>query len=286
VKFTTIQCAKCNGGIDFPNSRAGEWINCPHCGTRLQLALFRQKTLAWWFVVGAAIAVCAGLAFLCVQLGSQVRRDKIRIEQAERDSRTVAGQISTIEKTIAGLRETNAVLLSEMTHQPAPHVMVEASQPPQAAIPVVVPVPTSRIHVYHVNGIVAGYDQCQTDQGTILIAKLPNSVREYWDTVAKLNADISDYSARINEDENAAQRANAVALTGASGDPAYVNAAMQQRAQANLMMENVREAKVKLADLQANLATWRNAEAQRVIIVARPAGKVYAGQSVWNCLSR
>lgn len=36
--YLECACPECTGAIEFPSSRCGEWVECPHCGTRMELA--------------------------------------------------------------------------------------------------------------------------------------------------------------------------------------------------------------------------------------------------------
>jgi len=66
-----------------------------------------------------------------------------------------------------------------------------------------------------------------------------------------------------------------------------VQAAMAQRAEANLMLENARDAKANLEKMEANLSAWEKAEAVRTTILAESSDKkiaagTYQGADVWN----
>jgi hypothetical protein len=119
-----------------------------------------------------------------------------------------------------------------------------------------------------------------------VIYGLPPAVGDYLAEVSKLKTEIDEFGPRVEAYDQEARRASAVALTAASGDPAYVQAAMRQRAEANLMLENARDAKAKLAKMQANLAAWELVAAERTTILAESGAKAlggkYAGMDTWG----
>ena len=91
---------------------------------------------------------------------------------------------------------------------------------------------------------------------------------------------------KVEEDDRAARRANATALTAASGDPNYVNAVMEQRRKANLMMEDVRDERVSLAKFKASLSAREDGAKSATTILATPTLQTYAGLPVYVTVGR
>jgi hypothetical protein len=143
--------------------------------------------------------------------------------------------------------------------------------------------PTETIRVHEVTARSWGPGaKCRTDLGQVLIAGLPSQIGKYWEQVGNLKKEIADFEADIEAAESAARRASAVAPTGAGGSAAYVDAAMRQRARANLMVEDVRDAKRKLEKMRAALATLEGLEEEQTSILAKSKGERYDGMEVWR----
>jgi hypothetical protein len=195
-----------------------------------------------------------------------------RAQAADQGAKTEA-MLKSLQKNIEGLRETNALLISKLANQQ------NASKAPEARL--IAPTKSTReIRVYEIISRSPYYVICRTAIGNIMIYGLPPEVDNYLAEVRKLKSEIDEFGARVESYDQAARRASAVALTGASGDPAYVQAAMNQRAQANLMLENTRDAQANLAKMQANLAAWQRVEAERTTILAESSGQKAAGGQV------
>lgn len=184
--------------------------------------------------------------------------------------------LKSLQKDIEDLRGTNALLVSKLANQQ------NASKAPQQTL-IAPPESTRRIRVYEIiDGYGALTRKCRTDIGEIWIPGLPAQVEDYLATVRKLKAEEAEFRAKVEAYDRDARRASAVALTGASGDPAYVQAAMRQRAEANLMLENARDARADLAKMQANLSAWERVKEERTTIVIEPNRAQGQKPGVWN----
>ena len=309
--YLSNNCPHCGGAIEFPVHGVGEWIECPHCQQRIQLVkpallarfLGGANPGGMWAIVLAGAMVSGTALFIYFDHRGEARerdRQQAAVErakldlvsrqdrqkessasatdraQAEQSAKTEA-MLKSLQKDIQDLRETNALLVSKLANQQnapeAPQQVLKAQ--PQAP---------RRIRVYEI--LVPGYNKpiCRTDIGQIVIQYLPDQVGKYWAEVRRLKAEEAEFRAKVEAYDQDARRASAVALTGASGDPAYVQAAMRQRAEANLMLENARDAKADLVKMQANLSAWERAEGERTTILAVLTGTQIARMDVWNCV--
>jgi hypothetical protein len=144
--------------------------------------------------------------------------------------------------------------------------------------------PNKRIQVYE---ILAdwGMKKRRTSIGDIAIRDLPREIGQYFDKVKQMRAEYARLSQEVEKQEREARRADAVALTGAGGDAAYVEAAMAERKRANLMMENVRDSKIALAKYKAALTSWENAAEEQTTILAFMTPQVYGGVQAWRFTS-
>ena len=293
-------CPQCGGGIEFPAQGAGERVDCPHCQTNILLTRPKRRlALPWkWVVMVSCTMICGtvGLIYadLRARLGPQQRQEQPKVSpDGTRAETEAAAQMQTLlkslEKDVQELRQTNAILLSRQSNQQAfsdrrdtqDH---QQTRPPPAQSEQIAPPQQSaqRIRVNEILGQTASWLRCRTDVGEILIAKLPAQVGQYWAEVNKQKAEIADLSTRLGVADQVARRANAVALTSAGGDAAYVNSAMNQRARANLMTEDVRDGMANLQNMRATLSNWQRVENERTTILAVPARRRYAGLDVWN----
>jgi hypothetical protein len=302
--YLSNDCPHCGGGIEFPLNGVGQWIDCPHCQERIQLAKpalsARFLGAAWkWRAAGAIVlagAIVSGTAlFIYFDHRGQARErdrqqaaaERVRLDlasrqnrpeessasdraQAEQSAKTEA-MLKSLQRGIEDLRETNALLTSKLANQE------NASKTPQRTF--IAPQQSSRrIRVYEViSGFGALTRKCRTDIGEIWIPGLPGQVEDYLAEVRKLKAEEAEFRAKVEAYDRDARRASAVAATGASGDPAYVEAVMRQRAEANLMLENARDASANLVKMQANLSAWEKVKEERTTILA-----VSARPGVWN----
>jgi DNA-directed RNA polymerase subunit RPC12/RpoP len=279
MEYVTNECPHCGGGIEFPQDGVGDWIECPHCQKRIQL---KKPALLARFLRGAnpggtwaivlASAMVSGTAFFIYfdhrgeareHDRQQAAAEKVRLDllsrqnqpkessasdraQADQSARTEA-TLKLLQKDVENLRETNALLVAKLANQQ------NASTSPQrtSVAPLqtsIAPVQSSRrIRVYEIIDHAPAYVICRTDAGKIVIYGLPLEVGNYLAEVRRLKTEMDEFGSRVEAYDQEARRASAVALTGASGDPAYVQAAMNQRSQANLMLENARDAKANLA---------------------------------------
>ena len=129
-----------------------------------------------------------------------------------------------------------------------------------------------------------GFIKCDTDQGTILIRYFPDATKTYFEKIKSMQEDIDALDSKVEQDDIVARRANAVALTGAGGDPAYVDAAMKQRAQANLLAEDVKTENDQLKKLITALKLYKTRYSGVTTLNAYPSGQKYGNEEIWNCL--
>ncbi len=97
-----------------------------------------------------------------------------------------------------------------------------------------------------------------------------------------MRAEYARFSADVEQQDREARRADATALTGAGGNSAYVEVNMAERRRANLIMENVRDAKVALAKYKAALTSWENAAEEQTTILAVQTPQIYGRVQVWQ----
>ncbi len=117
----------------------------------------------------------------------------------------------------------------------------------------------------------------------ISIGNLPAPVKNFVNRYNQLRNDILTFGEKVHNDARTAERADASAPVGAAGDPAYVNAAMAQRNQANQMALNVKDEADKLEQMQDELKEMASDVVEKTSIVAYPTGQSYAGIPIWQC---
>jgi hypothetical protein len=312
MKYLTNTCPHCGGGIEFPLNGVGEWIDCPHCQQRIQLKkpallarfLSGANPGGTWAIVLAGAMVSGTALFIYFDHRGEAREhdqqqaaaEKARLDllsrqnrpkersvsdraQADQSAKTEA-MLKLLQADLDRLRETNALLIAKLAnHQNAPETPQRTLNAPTRS--------TRSIRVYEIISRAPNSVICRTDIGNVVIYGLPPQVGDYLAEVRKLKTETEEFGARVESYDQEARRTSAVALTGASGNPAYVQAAMNQRAQANLMLENARDAKADLVKMQANLAAWERVEAERTTILAESSGEKalggkYAGMDMWT----
>ena len=138
--------------------------------------------------------------------------------------------------------------------------------------------------VIRVIAVLDAFGQCQTSVGRVYMLGLPGSVGDYLNRYYQLKASIADNQVRAENMARAADRADANAATGASGDQAYVNAVMAQRYQANNMVRDANEAAEDLSKMKANMSEMELGLVQNTAIVAYSTGTQYSGFPMWQCV--
>lgn len=119
--------------------------------------------------------------------------------------------------------------------------------------------------------------------GTIVIELLPPPVEVILNNRNQQASQIADLADRIENKDRAVARADAVTPTGAGGDAAYVNAVMAQRAQVNLAIVDLAQAKADLAKLETAYADYIDQTRAATIVKVKNTGIVYMGSAVWEC---
>jgi hypothetical protein len=121
----------------------------------------------------------------------------------------------------------------------------------------------------------------------ILIKNLPFSVQEFLNKYNQLKADNGRAEILLEEYTRKAERADAVALTGAGGNAAYVNSEMDKRKEANLMLQQAKEYRIDVNKLHELLADWTNNDlTNRTTIIAFPTGQSYSSLPIWQSVSK
>lgn len=121
----------------------------------------------------------------------------------------------------------------------------------------------------------------------LLVNNLPASVIEFLGKYNGLKADISRAQPLVERQVRQAERADAVALTGAGGNAVYVNSVMEERKQANLAMQYAKENAIDLNKLKERLIDWTNNDlTNRTTIIAFPTGQSYSSLPVWQSVSK
>jgi hypothetical protein len=138
--------------------------------------------------------------------------------------------------------------------------------------------------VIQVKSVLDSFGQCDTSAGRIYITGLPSSVSGYLAQYYQLKAAIADNQVRAENMARAADRADANAAVGASGDAAYVNAVMAKRQQANNMIQNANEAAENLSKMKSNLTEMKMGLIQNTTVVAFPTGQKSNGMDQWQCV--
>jgi hypothetical protein len=142
------------------------------------------------------------------------------------------------------------------------------------------------IRILSVNGY-TGFVKCtvQTKDGTrdVCVNHLPDSVRDFIPQLNQLRSDVAAYGERVDNYVRAAKTADAVAPAGVTGDVDKVDAAMKQRAQANLMLVTADDMQKQLAKMKADLAAMESVAADKTTVNAYPTGQSWDGAEIWEC---
>jgi hypothetical protein len=143
------------------------------------------------------------------------------------------------------------------------------------------------IRIISVNAFSA-YLKCtvQTQNGVrdVNLKNLPDSVRNFISQLNQQRNEVASYEVRVEDYTRAAKKADAVAPTFAAGRPAYVNEAINQRKQANLMQVRAEEMKTQLTKMKANLAAVEAETTNRTTVIACPTGQTHEQLEVWTCV--
>src|ERR1035441_5498777 len=92
MKHLKNTCPHCGGGIEFPPNGVGEWIACPHCQERIQLAkpallgrfLGGANLGGMWAIVVAGAMVSATALFIYFDHRGEARERERQQAAAER----------------------------------------------------------------------------------------------------------------------------------------------------------------------------------------------------------
>ncbi len=304
MRYITNTCPVCGGTYEFSEQDVGREWKCPHCGEPVQLRQAtspRASASILWGIVALVVVgiVLSGTALFIYFDSRREARERERHRAEQEQARTDAllkqnrtNQASAAEKASAQaasteallrslrqeideLRNTNAILTSNFARgRPAPQAPVQSTPT----------WPQPSLQRFQVHEILAnyGYLKCRTDRGEVLIQDLPSQVGTFLAELAKRKAEVAAYSRKVEAYDQAARRADAVAPGGLGGDPAYVDAGMRQRAEANLMAEDVRDGKANLTKMEANLSEWERVEEARTTILAQRTEKQYGGMQIWR----
>lgn len=117
----------------------------------------------------------------------------------------------------------------------------------------------------------------------ILVQMLPENVEAILKNRNAQASQIAALSHRIESRDWAVQRADAITPTTATGDPDYVNAVLAQRAQVNLAIVDLNQAKTNLARLEQSYADYLDQTRADTIVQMKKAGLIYEGLPVWEC---
>jgi hypothetical protein len=118
----------------------------------------------------------------------------------------------------------------------------------------------------------------------VLIKNLPDPVKNFLNRKRQLAADVNSFSARVQADTSAADRAVAVAPTFASPDADMIDAQNNQRAQANLMAVKAREEQAELEQMKKTMGDLDAETVDRTTITAFPTGQFFGRFEIWNCI--
>lgn len=156
-----------------------------------------------------------------------------------------------------------------------------ATKQPTRVEPQTTLAPRRRIQVYEILADF-GFKKCSTQIGTIGIRNLPQEIGQYLGKVRQMRTEYARFADAVEQQDRDARLANATALTSAGGNALYVGAAMAERREANVMMENVRDAKVALVKYKASLTSWENVAEEQTTIFAVQTSQIYGGVQVWQ----
>ena len=129
----------------------------------------------------------------------------------------------------------------------------------------------------------------ETKTGTrdINIKNLPDSVRDFVARLSQLRADVAGYESRVDDYTRAAKQADATAPSSAilytGGNAGDANAAMNQRARANLMMNNADDMQKQLQKMKDELVAMESQAVEKTTVLAYPTGQTYDQLEIWTC---
>lgn len=134
--------------------------------------------------------------------------------------------------------------------------------------------------------VIDAFGQCviatSNGQQRVYMLGLPAGPKTFLMNYAKLKSDIDGYAAKAKRMAAAAARADANAATGASGDPAFVNAVMNQRTVANNMVINANDAADNLSDMKDRLSSMQLEVGDSTSFTAYDTGLVNNGIPSWS----
>ena len=128
------------------------------------------------------------------------------------------------------------------------------------------------------------YGFCTTSVGQIYLDGLPQSVTDFTAKYYRLKSTILAAEVNAEQLRRDAARADANAVTGASGDAGYVNAAMVPRFKAENMRVDAENAAHDLASMKSQLAEMEPVLIQNTTVLAYFSGRQYSGLPVWQCV--
>ncbi|HTY88010.1 MAG TPA: hypothetical protein VMB80_11135 [Candidatus Acidoferrum sp.] len=137
----------------------------------------------------------------------------------------------------------------------------------------------------------APYLKCtaETKSGTrdINLKNLPDPVRNFITRLNQLRGEVASFEDRVDDYTRAARHADALAPTtpilttgGNSGD---ANSPVNQRAQANLMLNRAEDMQKQLVKMKEDLAAMESESVKNTTVLAYPTGQIYDQLEIWVC---
>lgn len=116
--FIKSNCRVCGGSIEFPTHGLGEWIDCPHCSSKIQLSQtgllirtfwwlrnrwlqFPDFTRKWALVLAAVITVCGTALYIYTDFKAQIK------ERAKQEEAAEIKRQELLSEQIAEMRKAN-----------------------------------------------------------------------------------------------------------------------------------------------------------------------------------
>lgn len=140
------------------------------------------------------------------------------------------------------------------------------------------------LEVVSLQGAMATWEKCRITMengagATVLVANLPGEVRTHLAEVARLEGKLRQARAQVEAYEHRAKLADATAPRAAYGDWNYVDEAMAERQQANVMLVNAETARIQLEKAEAEVAKKTGVKMK---VLAMKTG-TYSGLDIWDC---
>ena len=129
----------------------------------------------------------------------------------------------------------------------------------------------------------------ETEAGTIDLnmKNLPDAVRDFIVQLNQRRGAVAAFEDRVDDYTRTARHAMAVApsstLVYVGGNSVDPNAANNQRAQANLMMNQAEDMQRQLDRMKADLAALEAQAVDKTTVLAYPTGQKYGQLEVWVC---